>query len=182
MPSKGATVNAARRELALVLNDLGVPFDLGTFSQRFNIQKKIYLAQIAGVDLGYRFSWYLRGPYSTGLTEDAFALKDEIAEGVADHEDYELLEDVSHALDKAEELWARPTDVKVSDDDWLELLASLHYLRHIAYRPPGASRDFDEAFTLLVRSKPLFRNKKEPARRAWKRLDEFGLVQAKTLN
>jgi len=175
-------MNAARRELALVLDHLGVSVDLGTFSKRFNIQKKIYLAQITGIDLGYRFSWYLRGPYSTNLTEDAFALKDEIAEGVADHEDYQLLDEVTEVLDRAKELWEKPREPAISDDDWLELLASLHYLRHIAYRPPGAKRDFDEVFTLLVKSKPQLTNKKLPARRAWKRLDEFGLVQAKTLN
>jgi len=175
-------MNAARRELALVFDHLGVPVDLGTFSKRFNIQKKIYLAQIAGVDLGYRFSWYLKGPYATTLTEDAFALKDEIADGVADHEDYQLLDEVAAALDSAKKLWEKPPEPPVSDDHWLELLASLHYLRHIAYRPPGAKRDFDDVFTLLVKSKPQFKKMKIPARRAWERLDEFGLVQAKTLN
>jgi uncharacterized protein YwgA len=174
-------MNAARRELALVLDQLDVPIDLDTFSKRFNVQKKIYLAQIAGVDLGYRFSWYLRGPYSTTLTEDAFTLKDEIAEGIADHLDYQLLDDVAESLDEAKKLWERPPDVGVSDDLWLELLASLHYLRHIAYRPPGAKREFDDVFTLLVKSKPQFKDRKEPARRAWKRLQDFGLVQAKTL-
>jgi uncharacterized protein YwgA len=175
-------MNAARRELALVLGHLGVPVDLDTFSKRFNIQKKIYLSQIAGVDLGYRFSWYLRGPYSTSLTDDAFTLKDEISEGLADHEEYQLHEAVTEALDQASKIWERPGDVVISDDDWLELLASLHYLRHIAYRPPGAKRDFDEVFTLLVQSKPKFKNREDSARRAWQRLHDFGLVQAKTLN
>lgn len=175
-------MNAARRELALVLDHLGVPIDLGTFSKRFNVQKKIYLVQIAGVDLGYRFSWYLHGPYSTRVTEDAFALKDEIAEGLADHESFQLLDEVTNALDRAKELWKTPSDVIISDDDWLELLASLHYLRHIAYRPPNTNRGFDEVFVLLVKSKPKFRTKREVARRAWKRLDDFGLVKAKTLN
>ena len=83
-------MNAARMELALALNYLNVPIDLATFSKRFNLQKKIYLAQIAGVDLGYRFGWYIHGPYCKSLTEDLFTLRDELAEGDREYEDYQL--------------------------------------------------------------------------------------------
>jgi hypothetical protein len=62
-----------------------------------------------------------------------------------------------------------------------ELLASLHYLRHIAYRPPGANREFNDVFVLLIQSKPKYADRKEDAHLAWKRLDQFGLVKAKTL-
>ena len=46
--------------------------------------------QVAGTDLGYRFGWYIRGPYSTTLTQDAFTLKDEIAVGETDHLAYRI--------------------------------------------------------------------------------------------
>lgn len=175
-------MNAARIELALVLEHLGVPIDLGTFSKRFNIQKKIYLAQVVGCDLGYRFGWYLRGPYCTALTEDAFTLKDEVSEGDTEHNNFRLESKVTKALDKAKALWQEPKDYRGSCDEWLELLASLHYLRHIVYRPQGVKRDFDDAFALLVKAKPQFTSRKDQAKQAWKRLDEFGLVKTKTLN
>lgn len=174
-------MNAARIELALVLDYLEVPIDLGTFSKRFNIQKKVYLAQIAGADLGYRFGWYLRGPYSKSLTEDAFTLKDEVAEGDADYRAYRLDRAATQGLDLAKKLWEEPKAFAESSDEWLELLASLHYLRHIAYRPAGTKRNFDDVFTLLIQSKPQFTNKRRLAEQAWARLKESGLVDAKTL-
>lgn len=174
-------MNAARTELALVLDYLNVPITLQSFSNRLNLQKKVYLSQIAGTDLGYRFGWYLRGPYSTSLTRDAFTLKDEMATGDTEYKGFQLAPEATKALDKAKELWAVPPGFAGGNDDWLELLASLHYLRHIAYRPPGAKRDFDEVFDVLIQSKPQFAKRKEEARAAWKRLDEFGLIKAKTL-
>ena len=49
-------MNRSRIELALVFENLGIPKnDLTTFSKRFQVQKQVYVAQIAGVDLGYRY-------------------------------------------------------------------------------------------------------------------------------
>jgi hypothetical protein len=175
-------MNAARIELALVLEHLGVPTDLRTFSNRLNVQKQVYLAQVLGTDLGYRFGWYIRGPYATGLTQDAFALRDEIASGDTEHQGYRLDAATVKKLDAAKRLFETPVGFKGSDDDWLELLASVHYLRHIAYRPPGAKREFNDVFTLLAESKPKFSGWNSEGRQAWKRLDEFGLIQAKTVN
>lgn len=175
-------MNAARIELALVLNKLGLlPVDLTTFSKRFNLQKRIYLAQVAGADLGYRYGWYLRGPYSRMLTADAFLLRDEIADGERDFEKFDLKADVAKRLDRAQELWIRDDSFTGTDEEWLELLASLHYLRHIVYRPAGARPDFDEAFRLLGETKPQFADRREEARQAWQRLHGFGLIEAKVL-
>src|SRR3989442_1336381 len=65
--------------LKLVLEALGRELRLDDFPSRLSLQKTIYLVQAAGVDLGYSYSWYLRGPYSSALTRDAFALKAELA-------------------------------------------------------------------------------------------------------
>lgn len=174
-------MNAARIELALILEHVDIPINLQSFSNRLQIQKKIYLIQVAGTDLGYRFGWYIRGPYSPALTQDAYTLKDEIASGISEHQSFRLTPNAVKALEKAKEIWERPSDFALGDDSWLELLASVHYLRHIAYRPHGATRGFDEVFELLIQSKPHFANRKKEARQAWKRLDQIGLVEAKTL-
>jgi uncharacterized protein YwgA len=175
-------VNETRISLKLLLEQAGIEkISLDTFSQRFNIQKKIYLTQLMGLDLGYRFGWYLRGPYCTDLTNDAYALKDELLGGQADVKGHHLTEAARDRMEKARRLWEVPAGLSVGADQWLELLASVHYLKHIAYWPKGAGRDFDAVFEALVKAKPHFKDSKADARRAWQRLDEFGLLQAKTL-
>ncbi len=175
-------MNSARIELKLALNQAGInTIILNTFSERFNIQKRIYLIQITGYDLGYRFSWYLRGPYCRNLTDDAFALRDEIAVGDKEYEEFDLTSDSKERIRSADSLWEVPPDHSIENDDWFELLASVHYLKHIAYWPKESQRDFDEVFRKLVESKPHFQSSRIAAQRAWDRLDQFGLIAEKTL-
>src|SRR5260221_6188475 len=112
-------MNAARVELKLVLDEAGI-FDitLDTFFPRFNIQKRIYLIQVMGNDLRYRYGWYIRGPYSRNLTADAFTLRDELAAGQKDHEGYKLSPQANDQIVKAKKLWDMPTDVTVPSDQW----------------------------------------------------------------
>src|SRR5260221_9396864 len=70
----GATMNSQQILLALALREAEVPIEVGQFNHRLVIQKSVCTLQYAGVNLGYRFRWYLRGPYSTELTSDAFWL------------------------------------------------------------------------------------------------------------
>src|SRR5262249_50155808 len=70
--------------LRLTLDALGVPARLNIFSDRLILQKAVYLAQAAGVQLGYSYNWYLRGPYSPALTRDAFAVVAELNQGADD--------------------------------------------------------------------------------------------------
>lgn len=175
-------MDAARIELKLVLDQAGVDGSkLDTFSQRFNIQKRVYLIQISGYELGYRFGWYLRGPYSRDLTADAFTLRDELLDGEKDFEGYTLAKEGTERIDRARGLWNLPPNADVDNDQWLELLASLHYLRHIAYWPHASSKNFDAVFAKLVDSKPQFRDSETSARKAWGRLQEFGLIVAKSI-
>lgn len=175
-------MNAARIELKLVLDETGNPeINLDTFSQRFNMQKRVYLTQLMGYDLGYRYGWYIKGPYCRELTADAFTLRDEIRSGEEDYEAYELDASSKESIRKARQLWETPEGLRVSMDEWLELLASLHYLKHIAYWPPGSTKDFEAVFKVLIKSKPRFANARTTAQQAWNRLDGFGLIDAKTL-
>ena len=66
-------------------------------------------------------------------------------------------------------------------DEWLELVASLHYLKHIGYWSGKNKPEFEEVFQKLGESKPHFKGKKELAEVAWERLDHAGLVSNKTL-
>src|SRR5262245_20956825 len=63
-----------QRLLSGVLSSLdGV--NLTTFTGRLILQKRMFLLLMSGVDIGYNFSWYIRGPYSPGLTRDVFVVE-----------------------------------------------------------------------------------------------------------
>lgn len=61
--------------LGLLLQDIG-NFDMSSFRGRLLFQKTVQLLQSFGIDLGYRYNWYLRGPYSPDLAKVGFELKD----------------------------------------------------------------------------------------------------------
>lgn len=63
-------------ELGMLIKDV-YSLDMSTFEGRLKLQKTVYLLQSFGIDLGYRFGWYLRGPYCPDLTKDGFSLMSE---------------------------------------------------------------------------------------------------------
>lgn len=172
-------MDAARIELKLTLDEAGLSNPtLQTFSQRLNVQKRLYLVQVLGYDLGYRFSWYLRGPYCSSLTQEAFALRDDLLSGDNDADGFMLSDDAKETIRKAKELWRVPNGVTIDQDEWLELLASLHYLKEVAYWPEGADKSFDAVFDKLIEAKPRFSDQILVTRRAWQQLNEFQLLAA----
>ncbi len=70
-------MSMAKAELASYINSLH-NFDLSdfgsNFEKRLELQKVVYLLQEAGADLGYHFGWYIHGPYSSSLADDAYPL------------------------------------------------------------------------------------------------------------
>ncbi len=173
-------MNPSQIVLKLVLDAVKQPLELDTFEQRLTIQKKLYLTQLTGLDLAYRFGWYLHGPYSRELTRDAFRLKEEMELGERDFENETLGAFARKRVEQAPEIWANKPD-GIGDDDWLELLASLHYLKHIAYMGKDARRDFDDVWKALIDSKPRFKGRKADGRMVWAQLDKVGLLKRKVL-
>ena len=115
-----------RRQIGvmLVLDGLEVPFNLSYFNDRLIYQKTVYLAQAAGINLGYYYHWYLHGPYCSPLTIDGYDIKTEI-----DSKEWEewQLSDVSKAkLAKIKPIFDEPDPQKLADN--IELLASVHFL------------------------------------------------------
>lgn len=115
----------ANRYLLPVYKDLyGHEFDVSLFEQRMEMQKAVYLLQCMGVPVGnYGFRWYRHGPYSQNLQDDMLyeskqnpvemTMFLEYAEKIAQ------LRDVIHAEERG----------PYSISQWVECLASLHYLR-----------------------------------------------------
>lgn len=111
------------RALSLVLGELGIPPQIATVEDRLILQKAVYLAQTK-VNLGYSYGWYLKGPYSPGLTQDYYELagRDDVLElgGVLKDSVREALAPVRALIE------GKPEPLLLAH--WLELLASLHYL------------------------------------------------------
>lgn len=117
-------MNDRLRALQLVLNEIDVDFKIDGVDDRLVLQKALYLVQ-KDLNLGYSYGWYLKGPYSPGLTRDYYELA-----AIPDREDDlgTLKQNVREVLANTKGLiQAKPDNVSLAN--WLELLASLHYLR-----------------------------------------------------
>jgi uncharacterized protein YwgA len=117
--------------LERVLDALGVEPEIETVDDRKRVQKAIYLGQRAGVDLGYRYGWYKKGPYSPRLTRDYYALAEalDIGESAGTAK---LKPSEATKLRRIRPLFAVPAGVALSPEDWLELVASVDYLKRVS--------------------------------------------------
>lgn len=96
-----------------------------TFDDRLISQKKIYLLQSLGTDLGYTYHWYVRGPYSSSLASYLYANLDILSS--SDFHDYYLTDTAERNVQSVRGLEhrVRPDFTTAS---WYELLASLLYI------------------------------------------------------
>jgi len=119
--------------LKLFLDALGIPADIDTVEDRKRVQKAVYLGQISGPNLGYRFNWYHMGPYSPALTRDYYELAGELENDPEAVRDKSLRESALQRLRETADLLKPPPTVPLDQPDWLELLASYHFLRQISH-------------------------------------------------
>ena len=110
----------------ITADSLGLPFRIGTFQDRLIMQKAIYLAQTAGIQLGYFYHWYLHGPYSPSLTHDEYSIAMDISADMDESKRW-TLDDVSlQRLKTIKALFQETDRDKLALK--LELLASVHFL------------------------------------------------------
>lgn len=125
--------------LKLFLDALGIPDEIATLDDRKRVQKAVYLGQVAGIDLGYRFGWYLLGPYSPQLARDYFALAEARALGESTR-GAKLDRSVVSVLRRIQPLLTEHANCDLKQEDWLELVASVHYLRTVSSFDQGKAR------------------------------------------
>lgn len=113
--------------LKLVLDQLEAPCKVNDFDDRLAIQKAIYLVQAAGVELGYHFQWYLRGPYAPSLAKNAHAACAELGTSNDESKGWRLEDEFAKKLHELRPLVKPESESNVSARR-LELLASVHYL------------------------------------------------------
>jgi len=134
--------------LKVLLDTLGIPDTIETIDDRKRVQKAIYLGQLSDVNLGYRFGWYVLGPYSPALTKDYFSLAEAIASGDKGYEGKEFTPGVLGRIRRVLPLMRPPESVPLEQEDWLELVSSLHYLRRVV------RSDRQDALETLRKAKP----------------------------
>ena len=110
-----------QRYLAAITDHWG-GLDVGSFPQRLLLQKRVFFLNVLGVSLGYSYSWYIRGPYSTALTRDAFGIVSARSGGSIARAD--LPDTIVEGLQRIREIFGEEWDKPVR----MELLASVYDL------------------------------------------------------
>ncbi|MDO8537401.1 MAG: hypothetical protein Q7S21_00790 [archaeon] len=94
--------------------------DMRDYINRLMLQKIVFLLQSSGISFGYNFTWYLKGPYCSQLTKDAFAVTTETVNNVEfeKNEEEKILRLKKHFTNE------------LKNDKELELLGSLVFIRN----------------------------------------------------
>lgn len=144
-----------RAALTLVADELKV-LSVDSFEDRLILQKAIYLLQeVIGLDLGYHFSWYLRGPYCSEVAQDAFeVLQSQSVDTIK--KTYQLTEEAKRLIAAFKKRIEARKPRTVRPSTWLELLSSLHYL--IQHDPFVDKDNQEEVLNRLLELKPFLRN------------------------
>lgn len=143
-----------------------------TLEGRITFQKRVYLLQALGLDLGYTFSWNQYGPYSSELAQDGLLLETGVVDESGLKEPLRFTASAEKAFDAFEELTVAPSNITRAG--WMELLSSLHYVATAVYGKTRIPNDDSERLALssqVTAAKPYFANKAELLSEAWQRLD-----------
>lgn len=114
--------------LQLVLDQLQMGNSISTMDERIAIQKVVCLTQEAGLQLGYSFNWYVRGPYSPVLAADYYQIAGARDTVEHDAQRFTLTEAAQSAVNKVATVLNAPAGVMLQRVHWLELLASIVFL------------------------------------------------------
>jgi uncharacterized protein YwgA len=136
-------------------------FDSNNFEDRLFAQKICYILQKGfGLDLGYKFKWYVYGPYSSDLATNLYKINDT--------SNLELIEFKSEENEKIFKTAIDFFKITKPNIDEIELFASILYIRK------NCNFDMDETIDALHRRKPKF--SKNEIKKAWDKLNENKLL------
>lgn len=149
--------------LGLILKKIA-NLNINNFEGRLVLQKTIYLLQSFGFYLGYKFSWYIHGPYSPELTRDAFRLQ-------PIYEEIPMVK-FSDKIESCLRDFCVFIGEKENNPDWLEQLACTHFLKALN---PKADQ---EAIVSAVLNHEYHFKRKE-CEEAWDYLVKHDLIESK---
>lgn len=134
----------------IIFQKMGVSKE--SFDDRLICQKKIYLLQSLGTDLGYSYTWYLRGPYSPALASYVYTNAQLLTD--TNFDNYEISSKATENINRVNCLESKKTE-KFTLVSWYELLASLLYIEK--NRDSWKIEEGEEAlFEKLIEQKPQF--------------------------
>jgi uncharacterized protein YwgA len=162
-------MNREQIALGLVLRTAAVPISVDSFHDRLSVQKAVYLLEQAGLDLGYPFNWYVRGPYSRRVASDLYALVESDNRGELDK--YKLTDPTREKIQKVSTLWTSTSGIKMKRAQWLELLASVLFLIRTRQADSGDSVYISEI--LRKNQKDFSREEVETALDALRQTDAY---------
>jgi len=126
-------------KLAVLFRGIHAPIEMGSLDERIRVQKITYLAQCFSLDLDYKFSWYIRGPYSKDVANAGF----EICDNNIDLNQIQT----THELDREGiDRFSRFITPHINDTLWLEIAGSAIYLRKKSY----AGQPLDQTIGYLL--------------------------------
>jgi len=142
------------------------------FDKRLEVQKAIYLLQESGADLGYHFSWYLKGPYSPTLADDAYSLLGVQMRHFLTRAE-PIAREVKEKFQKLMDIVKTKSSTEKEESRWLEILSSVHYVMQHSYPRPKTE---DEGVDYIFRLKGN-RFSKSQIEESYKILQKVGLLK-----
>lgn len=109
--------------LAGLIKRIYPSFSMDSFDNRLKLQKIVFLMRSAGIDIGYSYSLYLRGPYSPGLTRDAFIIQD-----------WDVIQEIRFSSPEHETNFVgflRKIEPHKNDSRWLEVASTLLLIKEL---------------------------------------------------
>ncbi len=159
------------KELYSYLKAIGADnLDIKDFNDRLKLQKYIYLLQEFRVDLGFRFRYYIRGPYSPDLADAGYRLDYMKKEGLLDSEPVKVMVDNGDRVEEFKRFICGYRD----NPKMLELLATIHFLSNYSYNPQPKTQKDIKKFIQDSETKPNFTD--DEYREAFIKLRKSGLV------
>ena len=153
----------------IIFQKLGISKD--SFDDRLICQKKIYLLQSLGTNLGYAYNWYVRGPYSPALTSYLYGNLDVLASN--DFSDCKLADTAEKNVHCVNGLKERKR-ADLTTASWYELLASLLYIHN--NRESWKINDQEQPlFLTLMKYKPQYNE--EQCQYAFEILSDEGFIK-----
>lgn len=141
-------MNNAYLATAIVIRDLKC-YSIDTIGKRILLQKKVYLAQDLGLPLGYGYSWYVHGPYSTDLTAVVYQIVPEGTEAIEGKTLKQPYCDIVNKVNRLEDV-IDLNELRLTVVQWYELIASIAYWYNRKYKTE------QEVLGIIHKTKPQF--------------------------
>ena len=103
-----------------------------------------------GMNFRYSYNWYIHGPYSPELADDAYEIEGNKQYYDSEIERYSYKQKALHIIEAFNDLFGD----KRSDSEWLELVSSLLFLKK------HYNLDSQELASTLLKRKPKFISRK----------------------